>query len=254
MIDVNVSCGTWPFGMNPSCSAEHLNRRLAENGIARAVASSMDAVFSADLDRCNDALISALSPYKTLCPLLTVNPLLANFQTTIDRSAIHAVRILPSYHNYSILSEESAALAGLLSEKNMSLVIQVRIEDERSHNPVCLVPSVPVKDIIRFAKKFPDLQILCLCPYFAEVLELCQDAENIHCDISFAEIFNFINRLLRDVKPEKILFGSHTPFLYTEAAVMKLKYAESDEICIKRISSENAERFFRLRPFSKAEK
>ena len=50
-------------------------------------------------------------------------------------------------------------------------------------------------------------------------------AANIHVDLSFVERLDTVAALLAEVPARQVLFGSHTPFLYTRAAVMKLRTA-----------------------------
>jgi predicted TIM-barrel fold metal-dependent hydrolase len=56
-----------------------------------------------------------------------------------------------------------------------------------------------------------------------------------------------IARILRDVPAEKILFGSHTPFLYTRATTMKTEYAEIDKKTLQMITEANARKIFKLK-------
>lgn len=241
MTDVNVSFGNWPFQYFSQDTPAKLLKHLEKNGIDRALVSSAEAAFFPDPDICNKKLEASLKNFKDLIPVPAVNPILANWESIIDESNSGTVKIYPGYHNYSLSSECVDKMIGKLLKNKMPLMIQMRIEDERSHHPLCRIPAVPADDVIRLALRYPALPIICLCTYFGETVKLLKAAPNIHTDISFAETTNFMARLLRDVKPEQLLFGSHTPFLYTKAAVMKIEYAEAGSDIIEKITETNAE-------------
>lgn len=247
MIDINTALGHWPFMRFPQTTPAKLSRHLKKEGITQALVASIDAIFYPDPDVYNRLLAASLKSFPELLPVFTVNPVLANWEKIVESSRIKAVKIYPGYHNYSLLSDQVYLLAGKLIENNMSLMVQIRVEDERSHHPLCQIPPVPVADIVRFAEKYPSLPVICLCPYFAELIPLTSGNENVYVDISFVETMNTVNRVLKDVPAGKILFGSHTPFLYTRAAAMKTEYAEIDRKTYKMITETNAKKVFKLK-------
>ncbi|OGV51682.1 MAG: hypothetical protein A2017_10160 [Lentisphaerae bacterium GWF2_44_16] len=244
MIDVNVSFGNWPFQYFSQDTPAKLSKHLKKNGIDRALVSSSEAAFFPDPDVCNKKLEASLKNFKDLIPVPAVNPLLENWENIIDESNSKTVKIFPGYHNYSLSSECVEKMIEKLLKNKMPLMIQMRIEDERSHHPLCRIPPVPADDVIKLSLKYPNLPIICLCAYFAETVKLLKASPNIYADISFAETTNFLARLLRDVPAEQLLFGSHTPFLYTKAAVMKIEYAEAGTDIVEKITKTNAEKLF----------
>ena len=247
MIDINTALGNWPFQRFSQSTPAKLSKHLKQEGISRALVSSIDAIFYPDPDVYNRLLAASLKPFPELLPVFTVNPILANWEKIVDSSKVKTVKIYPGYHNYSLLSDPVYSLAEKLIKNKMSLMIQMRVEDERLHHPLCQIPPVPVADIVKFAEKYPSLPVICLCPYFAELVPLTSNTENVYVDISFVETMNIITRVLRDVPAEKILFGSHTPFLYTRAATMKTEYAEIDKKTLKMITETNAKKIFKLK-------
>jgi len=40
---------------------------------------------------------------------------------------------------------------------------------------------------------------------------------------------NTVAALLKEIPASRVLFGSHTPFLYTESALLKIQYAETGQ-------------------------
>ncbi|MFA6104605.1 MAG: amidohydrolase family protein [Victivallaceae bacterium] len=247
MIDINTALGNWPFLRFSQTTPAKLSKHLKQEGISQALVSSIDAIFYPDPDVYNQLLAVSLKSFPELLPVFIVNPILSNWERIVDSSKVKAVKIYPGYHNYSLLSNPVYSLADKLIENGMSLMIQMRVEDERSHHPLCQIPAVPVADIVKLAGKYPSLPVVCLCPYFAELVPLTSNTENVYVDISFVETMNTMTRVLRDVPAEKILFGSHTPFLYTRAATMKTEYAEIDKKTLTLITETNAKKVFKLK-------
>ena len=120
------------------------------------------------------------------------------------------------------------------------LIIQMRLGDERNQYPLLKVAGVDYKEIIKLANRFPEIPIICLCPYMREAILLVKETRNIYIDISFIETVNTVTALLKEIPATRILFGSHTPFLYTRSAIMKIKSAENSEKDLNAIMFNNA--------------
>jgi predicted TIM-barrel fold metal-dependent hydrolase len=65
-------------------------------------------------------------------------------------------------------------------------------------------------------------------------------------DISFVETLNTVSALLKEIPATRVLFGSHTPFLYTRSAIMKIKAAEISQEDLDAITYGNAQRLIKL--------
>jgi len=100
-----------------------------------------------------------------------------------------------------------------------------------------------VEEIKKFALDFPEIKIIILCGYFREVIEVCK-IENVYSDISFVESYKTLKSLLKEIPADKILFGSHAPFLYVESQIAKLTYSEIGKEDLEKISSKNILSFF----------
>jgi len=118
------------------------------------------------------------------------------------------------------------------------------VEDERRQYPLMKVPGVSVDDVLVLAAAHPELSILCLCPYFHEACRLVLESCYVCIDISFCERENSLRVLLEKLPAERVLFGSHTPMLYTRANGMKLDCAEISPADRERIAGGNALRLF----------
>jgi uncharacterized protein len=124
-------------------------------------------------------------------------------------------------------------------------------------------PSLP-PDFLPFADRFPEVTfILAHCGWSLDgnltrqVRAVAASRHgNVHVDTSssFSITSNLIEWGVREVGPEKILFGSDTPLYFSPMQRARIDHAEMDDAAKKLILRENAERLFgaKLRPFLKA--
>jgi len=246
IIDVNTSFGHWPFQKFDVNSTQALAKHLNLAGITKALISSIDAILYPDPSVCDVELFKMVKATPTLIPVPTINPGLANWRKTLETDSLKAVKIIPNYHNYQLTDPAVAQLMQVLAERKIPLMIQMRVDDERNQYPLMKIFGVNCQAVIQLANAFREVPIVCLCAYLGEAVELVQKTKNVSVDISFIETFQTLPALLRKIPPEKILFGSHTPFLYTDSAVMKLKAAHLAAKLCRTIASANAIRLFNI--------
>ena len=250
IIDANVSFGHWPFQKFPYSTPGELNKDLMKEGISQILVSSLDAVLYPDPELGNEIFLPGLKSYPSLVPVGVINPSLSNWKEALQRCirwGTKAIKIFPNYHYYSLSSPVVDGLMDELVGRKMPLMVQMRLEDERNQYPLLRVSGVEVKKVIKLASHFPEISILALCPYFKEAIDLVKNSANIYVDISFVEILDTVSALLKEIPATRVLFGSHTPFLYTRSAIMKLKAAEISQEDLEAITCGNARRLMRLK-------
>jgi predicted TIM-barrel fold metal-dependent hydrolase len=249
IIDVNVSFGHWPFQRFPYSTPEELNKDLMKEGISQILVSSLDAVLYPDPEWGNETFLPGLKSYPSFVPVGVINPSLSNWKETLKRCiswGAKAIKIFPNYHYYSLSSPVVDDLMDELVGRKMPLIVQMRLEDERNQYPLLKVSGVEIQEILDLANRFSEIPILALCPYFKEAIDLVKNSTNIYVDISFVEILNTVSALLEEIPATRVLFGSHTPFLYTRSAIMKLKAAEISQEDLEAITCGNAQRLMKL--------
>jgi len=244
MIDTHVSFGPWPWMDFSSVTAQTLDAHLESEGIQEAWVSATESILFPDPDGPDERLVSAFKPYSRVVPVKTINPVMANWQESLDHALgpleMRLVKIYPNYHQYSLISPHAMELAARLAERRIPLLIALRVEDERNQYPLMKVASVPVQQIVALAAIHPGLKVLVLGAQMGEIATLTNGADNIFCDIAFAETGNLMDRLVASVPVGQIVFGSHTPFFYTRAAVQKLSGASLNEQTKRAIAINNA--------------
>jgi len=246
IIDINTSFGRWPFQKFDVHSTQGMAKHLHSAGITKALISSIDGILYPDPSVCDAALFKAVKSTPMLIPIPTINPGLANWRKALEANGLKAVKIIPNYHNYPLTAPVVTQLIQVLASKRIPLMIQMRVEDERSQYPLMKIPGVDWRAVVQLANAFRRVPLVCLCAYRGEAIELVQKTENVSVDISFIETFQTLPTILHKIPPDKILFGSHTPFLYTESAVMKLESAHLAARSYKAIACANAQRLFNI--------
>ncbi|MFC1582143.1 amidohydrolase family protein [Planctomycetota bacterium] len=224
-IDINTWLGHWPFRPFRIHTAKALAAHLAQEGIKAALVSSPEAVFEFDPGPANARLIKCLAHYSRLHPCPVVNPLIAGAADRLKqyaRTNIRAIRLLPNYQGWELKAAPAAAVWEACRDQGLMPIVQMRLDDERAHHPSAMVPGVSARELTAIARARPDMKFVACCAYFAEAVQLGQDTDNVFVDIAFAESLNTLPSLLAQIPACRIVFGSHTPFLYTRAAIMKV--------------------------------
>lgn len=240
LIDVNVSLGHWPFQRFAQRNVAELDAHFAQEGITEAWVSSLDAVLYPDADQCDEELFARLELFPRLRPVKTINPALGNFRQSFAAfPAVHAIKLLPNYHQYNLADERVAELMSLAARRHTLILVQMRLDDVRNQYPLMKVPAVPAEQIVQLALAFPHVHFIALGAYHDELSTLVA-ADNVMADLSFLELLRTVESALARFPASRLLFGSHTPMLYTRAAVLKWQLADVPEPVRHQIARGNA--------------
>jgi hypothetical protein len=244
IVDVNTAVGRWPFCEAQSVTPPRLSSLLARAGVDLALTSSLEAIFHEDPDEDNRRLFRQLRGHKRLLPVPVINPRLADWRASVARWARKgtAVKILPSYHAYSLAGTDVDGLAAELARRRLPLLVQIRMEDERVQAPALRVPPVPVADVVALAGRFPHLSIVALGTYSREVVDLLRQSPRVWADVSFLDGMDAVGVLVRKHRAfaKRLLLGSHSPLFYAQSAVLKVQTAEVTSVVRRGILGGNA--------------
>jgi predicted TIM-barrel fold metal-dependent hydrolase len=250
LIDTNVNLGPWPFAPLPELNASQLTARLAAAGIRRALVSSLSAVFQTDPMPANAALFAAVRRTPALLPVPVINPALANWREQLERcraaAPIRAIKLYPNYHNYRLTARRLDDFMTAIAQAGLKLIVNVRLEDERHRYFALKIKGVPVADIARFLRSFPEHHLLLTGIYRHELKQLAADHKNFSADISFCEWVQTVKDLLTAMPARRLMLGTNTPLHSTRAQSDKLRLAQIPARAKALIGTENARRFFKL--------
>ena len=241
MIDINVSYGKWPFQPVGFESMEQLDKHLASHGIKHAFTTHMGALWNPDVDLFNLELLRESKGNKRIIPIPTINPAWpASFQWPDEERSLVGVRMCPSFHGYRLKDERVHEVVEHLITENIVLFIHMRVEDERMQHPKARVDGVEVGDILHLHDQFPKLKLVCLNAYLPEIRIIASQTSYIGFDTAFSEWMYTMECILDLLPPERIYLGTHTPFLYTQANLLKVTASRISEPLKTRIASINA--------------
>jgi len=235
LIDTNVTLGRWPFRRLPFDDTSALIAKLRKHGVTQAWTSSFDGLLHKDLAAVNAGLAEACRKHGRglLVPFGSVNPEFPGWEEELRRCVeehkLPGLRLHPNYHGYRLDDPAFAKLLSVVSKRRLILQIALTMEDERMHSPLSRVPHVDAAPLVAMVQNFNKLPVILLNwqrAVSAELLRKLSAAGELCVEIATLEGVGGVANLLKQVAPQRVLFGSHAPLFYFESALLKLK--ESD--------------------------
>jgi hypothetical protein len=251
MIDTNLHLSRWPFRRLADDETPALVARLQAAGVTQAWAGSFDALLHRDLSAVNRRVADECAKLGAgiLLPVGSVNPSLPDWQEDLRRCVeehgMRVIRLYPNYHGYALDDARFAAVLDAAGERRLIVQLAQQMEDERTHHPLMKVPPVDMTPLPGLLGARPQLRLAllnALMLYRAEALSRVIGAGQVWCEIATLEGVAGLEKLLKSVPYERVLFGSHTPFFNHRAAVLKLEESELAEPVRRAIAEENARR------------
>ena len=246
MIDVNVHLHHWPFRRLNGEDPPALVRSLRERSVTQAWVGSFDGIFHHDLSAANARLATDCKDHgaEFLIPFGSVNPALPGWQEDLrqcdEAHRMPGIRLHPGYHGYSLAAPALAELLAAAARRRMLVQIVTAIEDERTQHPLMRVPPVDLAPLPHVLKQVAGLRVVVLNAGRTPLAKQLSASGNVCLDIAMVEGVAGVAKLAADVTPRKLLFGSHAPFFYFEAAALKMKEADLSENDARAISETNA--------------
>ncbi|HUQ91142.1 MAG TPA: amidohydrolase family protein [Bryobacteraceae bacterium] len=232
MIDTNVSIGPWPFRRFPGDTPSDLIARLRKRGVTQAWSGSFEGVFHRDLSSANARLAKACEGPGAgfLLPFGSINPQAPGWQEDLRRChELHkmpGIRLHPGYHGYTLADSGFRAVLTAARDRKMVVQLVLNLEDERAQHPLMRVPSVDPGPLQGVLRNLPGLRLVVLnrmrAPAGQALAELAKAGE-VYFDLAMIEGVGCAADLMGLVTPQRVVFGSHSPFQYFESALLKMK-------------------------------
>jgi hypothetical protein len=186
-------------------------------------------------------------------PVYVINPALRNWQRSlrISHKAFEAfgIKLHPNYHSYHLTDGAARELLAACGEVGLPVIVQMRMQDTRSHHPLMQVPDVDINEVLDAAAATPQTQFVIGGIKWGEASGKANDINalpNVWLDISQCEVVDVLRRLIRLFGAQRLLFGTHAPFFYVKSALLKLEEAQLTEEEKELITEKNAKELFRL--------
>ena len=247
IIDTNVSLFHWPFRRLPLDETDRLLGKMTDLGIAQALAGSFEGIFHRDIRAVNQRLARACTAHESLIPIGSINPGLPDWEDDLKRCReewnMPGIRLHPNYHGYAFGDHRFVKLLALASQQKLFIQVVAAFEDTRTQPFQLQVPGVdlaPLPDLVKHSGL--QVQVLNWRPRGA-VLETLAKVSEIHFDTARVEGTDGVATLLKSVPAERVLFGSHAPFLVPEASLIRVRESDLPDAALRAIMETNANRF-----------
>ena len=244
LIDVNAHVGRWPFLQYGPTDAAALEDNLRAAGITQAWVSAVESVLAPDPSLEEARLHRAIAGSDFFVHTPLISPMLFDWRDRLkqarDEYGSPFIRLMPTYHRYDTAGDDARAIANAAVEMGLGVALLMRIEDERAHYPLMKVPAPTVDAVAELAQAIAPAPLLLLAAYRWEIDPLAAQA-NMSFDLPYAEGPHPVRDLAQSLGADRMLYGSHAPFLYAAAQVRKLDFGELDNSALARVKSGNAQ-------------
>lgn len=249
LIDVNVYLGRWPFRRLAGDEPETLVERLRAGGVEHAWAGHFDGVFHRDIAAVNQRLTQLCRSVGDglLTPVGSVNPTLPAWEDDVNRCVeqhgMRVIRLHPNYHGYKLDDPEFGRLLDAACERDLIVQISVSMEDERTQSPLARATPVDLAPLEAQVNQRARARVVLLNAFRGATMDVIgrlAQSRKVWTDLANLEVVGGVERLLPRVPSDRVLFGSHFPLFYWEAARLKLRESELTDEQLGSIGASNA--------------
>ena len=258
IIDVSAHLGPYPFRALRHTTAAAMIGLMDRSGIARAVVSSLPAVFYRDAHRGNEELFEETQAHRArLIPVATVNPHYAGWERdlaeAVGRWKAKAVTLVPEHHGYSLSDGHGNAALARIAELGVPVILTQRFEDRRQRHAWDRAEDLPVNAVLEAAHAHPTLKFVLNNWAGLDGKKLAEAGLRGRCLIDFARMQVMqrkeVPKLIETLGVAAVAFGTHAPFDYPGPSLVKLANLETLPAAdFERIAWRNAAAFLKLEP------
>jgi uncharacterized protein len=237
---VNAYLGHWPFRQLRHNTVDSLLKLMDENGIDKAMVSSINAIFYKDCHAGNEELASETEAHRDrLIPFATLNPEYPGWADDLKQCqedfGMVGLRLFPHYHNYPLAGENSLDIIRRAADRGMILSCPIRVVDRRQRHWLDSVNDLNISEISLAMKKCPKASFIILNGRGFQDSELVRDKKlrdrNFLIEISRMGVVlqEEIPKLISALGPSKLAFGTGIPFKYPMPALLKMQVLDESE-------------------------
>lgn len=226
-IDSNVTLFKWPFRKLPLDQTDKLESKLRAIGIERAWAGSFEGVFQRDIEGVNQRLVDECANHPFFLPVGSINLSQPSWKQDLQRCIVqhqmHAIRLHPTYHQYSFDSWSFRELLKIAKENKLLIQIATTLEDTRTQNQLTARADANLEQLSETLTSNPHsfIQLLNYRPT-EKTTKILAEHEGLYFDTARVDGTDGLKQMLHHVPEERLLFGTHAPFLIPEASMIRI--------------------------------
>lgn len=244
-IDTNVSLFKWPFRTLPLDQTDKLESKLRAIGIERAWAGSFEGVFQRDIEGVNQRLVDECANHPFFLPVGSINLSQPSWKKDLNRCIVHhqmhAIRLHPTYHQYSFDSWSFRELLKIAKENKLLIQIATTLEDTRTQNQLTARAAANLEQLSETLTSNPHsfIQLLNYRPT-EKMTKILAEHEGLYFDTARVDGTDGLKQMLHHVPEDRLLFGTHAPFLIPEASMIRILESGIHTQAIDKILCRNA--------------
>ncbi len=269
LIDINSYIGNWPYRGLRGNTLEEMLKRMNNFGVDMAVVANLNGLFYVDVQQANEELNAAVLSNKAFknrfIPFASINPILPWWKDSLaechEKFGMKGIRLYPLYHQYKLTDPGCIELVKAARDRGMAVSIPLRMTDLRERSWLDVNDALSYNDIASLVSKVPDAKYMVLdarltdnqprtTPEATKILQ----AANILFDTSRGSGVPIkgpnsesLQDLLKTFGPEKLAFGTETPFVdYCSPFLRVAVFEEADDALKALIWSGNARRMLKI--------
>lgn len=251
IIDVNAFVGHWPFERLPNAEPAALARHLKKCGIGKALVSPIEGIFYKSPQDANEQMFEQLRRCPRLLPVAVADPTAPGWEAHLRRNVevyrVRAAKLHPNYHGYALAAPEAQALLRVADALRLPLIVQLQMEDQRTHAPLVKVPPVDPAEVIRALPADMTSHVILGGLMLGDLNRLAAEIAkrpNVYVELSWVETMDCLATVLKALDAGRLLFATHLPLFYAECALAKVKEGRLASTTEKAILAGNAQRVF----------
>jgi len=252
-VDINVFIGSYPFRDIGAWDASDIVREMLRAGTTAAWVSHLPAIYWRDPMAGNDPLYEIHERDVRLKPVPAVHPGLPGWQAILDGALAHgapAVRADPTFYGLAPAGPEMQSLVAACAERQVPLMMAVRLEDLRQRHPRDTAGDLPPWALRQLVRSHQQVRLVVTHAdrEFIEQVHFGstpQEAARILWDISWiwGPPEDHLELLLQTVGIDRFTFGTGMPLRLPETSVAKLDLLNLDGEARAAIAAGNLETF-----------
>jgi predicted TIM-barrel fold metal-dependent hydrolase len=160
-----------------------------------------------------------------------------------DQHGIKVIRVHPGCHGYALSDAVFEELLGEATRAGLALQLVAQIEDVRTQHPFWRTRAVDLAPLSGLLERHPQARVMVLNANAAMFSTALRECSSVWADLAMLEGVGGVETLLQSWPREKLCLGTHAPFFYPEAGLLKIAESALAEELEAQVTASNARRF-----------